>query len=405
MYSIQIGERLFKLSGASLSFDAPSYFTNYFQQTGNESKVLFIDRSPDVFEKICRHLQGYAISIDNEYEFLYLYADSSYFHLQKLSSRILEEGLFVNVGGESFRIPKDAFMQQGNYPNYFSVLYDTLSTDVFLTNTALLRPPPMSPFTVGRCPELFKEILQTLQGNPIDIRSDNHRRDLINEAKYYSFFSLEQQLIKTDIRTNPYTNHEEILINFRDLKKDGLVNCSVNEADSLVQYARPYFDGCNQRDLIMQIESSEVSLLINAHDTFTSLTITGNTAKRMHDLLSTVSDDLMYVVTDYGPKLTLLIHMDNCCTYINGAEMEENWIAKIIEARKMIDRDSETHEDGMEVDQRDLPHPIPPKVIAVKLLKSQWTISVVGRSRIWANALMYDGVLDERNFIKKRGFL
>ena len=81
-FSIQIGWRLFRLSGASINSDgefylpikdvtvaeiprAPSYFSNYFEdqlrldENGNGStKTLFIDRDPDTFADICRHLQG-----------------------------------------------------------------------------------------------------------------------------------------------------------------------------------------------------------------------------------------------------------------------------------------------------------------------------------------------------------
>ena len=81
-FSIQIGWRLFKLSGASINSDgrsyllsnhvatakiprAPSYFSNYFEEqlrldeNGNGStKTLFIDRDPETFADICRHLQG-----------------------------------------------------------------------------------------------------------------------------------------------------------------------------------------------------------------------------------------------------------------------------------------------------------------------------------------------------------
>lgn len=44
---------------------APSYFSNYFEEQikleengGGAIKTLFIDRDPDTFADICRHLQG-----------------------------------------------------------------------------------------------------------------------------------------------------------------------------------------------------------------------------------------------------------------------------------------------------------------------------------------------------------
>ena len=81
-FSIQIGWKLFRLSGASIMSDgklvcvtlqesiaelprAPSYFSTYFEeqlrleeQGSGPMKTLFIDRDPDTFADICRHLQG-----------------------------------------------------------------------------------------------------------------------------------------------------------------------------------------------------------------------------------------------------------------------------------------------------------------------------------------------------------
>ena len=47
---------------------APSYFSNYFEEqlrldeiVNGPTKTLFIDRDPDTFADICRHLQGTVI--------------------------------------------------------------------------------------------------------------------------------------------------------------------------------------------------------------------------------------------------------------------------------------------------------------------------------------------------------
>ena len=85
-FSIQIGWRLFRLSGASIMSDgklvsvslqgsiaellrAPSYFSTYFEeelrreeQGNGPMKTLFIDRDPDTFADICRHLQGKTVA-------------------------------------------------------------------------------------------------------------------------------------------------------------------------------------------------------------------------------------------------------------------------------------------------------------------------------------------------------
>lgn len=72
VYSIQVGYKLFRLSGLSLSSDSPSYFTKFFGDKDNEEKVLFFDRSPQIFEKIYNHLQGYSINVTNDYEYMRL---------------------------------------------------------------------------------------------------------------------------------------------------------------------------------------------------------------------------------------------------------------------------------------------------------------------------------------------
>lgn len=64
VFPVQIGSELFRLSGASISSDAPSYFTQFFEEQirrNEESggiRPLYIDRDPETFRDIVRHLQG-----------------------------------------------------------------------------------------------------------------------------------------------------------------------------------------------------------------------------------------------------------------------------------------------------------------------------------------------------------
>jgi hypothetical protein len=63
VFSIQIGSEVFRLSGASIASDAPSYFSQFFEQQlriGDPSNIrtLYIDRDPATFHEIARHLQG-----------------------------------------------------------------------------------------------------------------------------------------------------------------------------------------------------------------------------------------------------------------------------------------------------------------------------------------------------------
>lgn len=167
IYSIQVGYKLFKLSGASLSSDAPSYFTRFFLQEGNNDKALFIDRNPLTFEKIFQHLQGYQINVENEYEFVYLLLDCYYFGLKRLQQILKDEDIFATIGSKSFKISKSLLVNSGNYPNFFSISYESMLTDnsKIIEQKNIIRPPPQKPATVNsRSPELFNDLLELLRG-------------------------------------------------------------------------------------------------------------------------------------------------------------------------------------------------------------------------------------------------
>lgn len=106
VYQIQVGSKLFKLSGASLSSDSPSYFTEYFSKQDNQSKVLYIDRSPEVFEYISKHLQGYYIQVDDPELNTYLASDAFYFGLMRLTEILTKDYYYIRVGNLPFKVPK-----------------------------------------------------------------------------------------------------------------------------------------------------------------------------------------------------------------------------------------------------------------------------------------------------------
>ncbi|KAH3901949.1 uncharacterized protein SCODWIG_00233 [Saccharomycodes ludwigii] len=256
MYLIQIGNKLFRFSGASLSSDAPSYFTNYFLSKmkkptnkdelfdtitvkiedgkyqdiddNMESKnkvVLFIDRDPKVFELIYNHLQGYFIDIKDEVEFTKLLTDAIYYNLPRLCDLLkTSDYYYTNIGGESFKISKTLF-KKGNSPNYFDLTTGMLYLDLqkfFAEHTSnLIRPPPQSPPFVSRSPSLFKDLLFLLNGGKITMDT-NRRKSLLRECRYYRFLKLEQDLIDCQINFNPFLQKNEILINLLDVKSTGV---------------------------------------------------------------------------------------------------------------------------------------------------------------------------------------
>ncbi|GMM30215.1 Mrx16 protein [Martiniozyma asiatica (nom. inval.)] len=395
MYTLNIGNEKFILSGASLSFDSPSYFTDFFLSNSNET-ILSIDRSPKVFQKIYLHLQGYSIEIENEYEFIYLLMDSSYFKLTKLRERLMREGFIISISNQTFRFPKEIMTQKGNYPNLFSIFYNRIIDDPLIPKQTTLIPPPLSPTIINRDPKIFSQLLSALHGNQIEITSDSHREDLLKDCTYYQFFALEQRLIPHKISKNPFTGREEITIKLEHLKKKGLLNDSIGEMIeheqpfTVIKYSRPYVDDGIWRDLIVQINSSDVTLLINPSIKFTTLILKGKIAIKMKSILASVTDDYIYeeelIWGVSVSKLTLLIRMDKANGFINGNNMDNQWISSLINAAL---------EKGNDKNQ----------VIEIKLTKSQWTINVQGRNKIWMDCVKFDGLTDVYYFNQSRKFL
>ncbi|GMM55590.1 hypothetical protein DAKH74_022060 [Maudiozyma humilis] len=298
MYKIQIGSTLFKISGASLSSDGPSYFTNFFTKLeGNSSDsasgsddgpstcqtILFIDRSAEIFQLIYQHLQGYYIDIKDEVQYTMLIADSLYYNLPRLRKILKEsEYYYTKIGDVSFKLPKSLFERDGDKFNYFYITTDTLYVNVerVIISRKLIRPPPHSYSFVPRSPHLFKQIFQLL-GGAKQTMDDNMRQSLINECRYYRLQNLEQQLIKCTLVDDPLANCHEIWIKLDDISRKGLsLSKSVNETEeghsgdepqqkkqksdgiaawSTIQYKRPYIDDTS-RTLAVQFDGTDIRL-------------------------------------------------------------------------------------------------------------------------------------------------
>lgn len=239
MYLVQIGDTMFSLSGASLSSDAPSYFTEYFTKREREryqahspsaakasdrKDILYIDRSPEIFRLIYSHLQGYFINIKDEVEYTMLFADAIYYNLPRLRALLRDSDHYYScIGGQSFKIPKSLFNRKGDSLNYFEVTTTALYAGIedCLIRQKMIRPPPQSPPYVARCPELFKDILALLGGVSLEL-DDKRRESLVKECRYYRLLALEQRLLKCVTRLNPICQNEEIVMKLDDLKKVGV---------------------------------------------------------------------------------------------------------------------------------------------------------------------------------------
>ncbi|CAK7268668.1 hypothetical protein SEPCBS57363_003212 [Sporothrix epigloea] len=261
VFPIQIGSELFKLSGASLSSDAPSYFSQYFQcqikkaendgeDVGAAISTLYIDRDPVTFRDISLHLQGYHVQPANGTHFVRLFADAQFYSLPRLISQLYEESIFMSIGHREFQIPRDIFKDPGNLPNYFSLgfaMFFSSPDDLFpgLDREGLIRPPSIMPPAVpSRSAETFQELLHLLQGYPVNIRDEAHRQTLLRDCRYFNFKGLEQKLIPHALTYNQSRQRHEIALRIEEVLKSGISFASEpTQLDPLagwVNYARPF---------------------------------------------------------------------------------------------------------------------------------------------------------------------
>ncbi|KAF3104001.1 hypothetical protein TWF569_007794 [Orbilia oligospora] len=272
VFNIQVGCQMFSLSGASISSDAPSYFSSYFGKQLQDARgqnepirALHIDRDPEIFRDIVRHLQGYYVPIRSPEHFAYLFADAQLFQLPKLISRLFESEIFMAIGSRSFQIPRDLFSAPGDSPNYFTLgfaVFFSSPDEVFpgLKREGLLRPPSITPPEVpNRSGDVFSELLHLLRGYPVEIRNDTHRAALLRDCRYYHLRGLEQKLIAHTISYNSTREREEITIRIEDIKPSGL-NFALDSSDKMlgfVTYARPFNDDTG-RELVLEIGNEHV---------------------------------------------------------------------------------------------------------------------------------------------------
>ena len=339
-FSIQIGWRLFRLSGASINSDgklgfkkqevpvaeiprAPSYFSTYFEEqlqqdeSGNgPTRTLFIDRDPDTFADICRHLQGTAFELallepftnltagyhvlprDNAH-YVRLYADAQFYSLQRLISQLFESEIFVSIGGQQFRIPRDTFSGPGNSSNFFSLGFAGFlgsRGDAFpgLESRGLMRPPAVQPQSVPkRSPNVFEDLIHLSRGYPLTIRDKEHRAQLISDCRYYGFKGLMHGIFVHSISYNAERGRWEIIMQLEDLHKSGI--SFVNDASpsdqsplgGWVNYMRPFIDEISY-EVIVEVGSQETKIDFRSMraDFF------GDTKARIASLFQTVADKM-----------------------------------------------------------------------------------------------------------------
>ncbi|KAG2421110.1 hypothetical protein HFD88_000726 [Aspergillus terreus] len=270
VFSIQIGTELFRLSGASIASDAPSYFSRFFEKQwqhanadGSNIRTLYIDRDPITFKDIVRHLQGYHVTPKDGEAFVKLFADAQFYSLPRLISQLFESEIVIQIGDRTFKIPRDIFSSPGDSPNFFTLGFGAFfasPSEVFpgLNRNGLLRPPAIIPPSVpNRSGDVFAQLLHLLRGYPLDIRNETHRAELLRDCRYFHLRGLEQKLIPHHISVNPSTSRSEILLRLEDVRRSGIHLAPVESGQAptitnRVQYARPFVDE-KPHDLILEI--------------------------------------------------------------------------------------------------------------------------------------------------------
>ncbi|KAF1811505.1 hypothetical protein P152DRAFT_450212 [Eremomyces bilateralis CBS 781.70] len=235
VFPIQIGSKLFRLSGASISSDSPSYFSHFFGQQllsadGRSGNIhtLYIDRDPNTFRDISMHLQGYHIKPRDGLHYVRLYADAQFYSLPRLTQQLFKSEIFVRVGDRDFQIPRELFSGPGNTPNFFSLGFAHFlgtPSDTFpgLDRQTLLRPPSILPPAVpNRSAEIFADLLRLLKGYPVNVRDDAHREDLLRDARYFNLKGVEQRLLPCEIGYNLARSESEITIRLEDVRQSGV---------------------------------------------------------------------------------------------------------------------------------------------------------------------------------------
>ncbi|KAF9909891.1 hypothetical protein EC991_007881 [Linnemannia zychae] len=180
-YNIYVSGELFMVTHSALQYDSPNFFTDVFlnpHRDESRTRTMYINRNPDVFKDIVKHMQGYYVAARDEVHLENLVMDAHFFKLKRLVEN-LRQTMFINVSGTIFKVARETILADS--PNFFALLEPF--SDRNLTPTYFCRSP-----------ELFKDILAHLQGYEIHIRDKIHRQNLLKEARYFKLNNLISKL-------------------------------------------------------------------------------------------------------------------------------------------------------------------------------------------------------------------
>lgn len=238
----------------------------------------------------------------------------------RLTSQLFESDIFVQIGGRQFQIPRDIFSSPGDSPNFFSLGFADFfasPSEVFpgLDRTGLLRPPAIEPPSVpNRSGDVFAELLHMLRGYPLEIRSAEHREQLLRDCRYYHLRGLEQRLIPHDIRINPITQRSEIVIRLEDLRPSGLEFIPDDDRRQVgwMGYARPY---TNEKPHDLIVETNNETTLIY----LTRVRFSGPTSSRVASLAQSAA-------SKFSPDVSLIEENEDAVpiTILDDADVTVN---------------------------------------------------------------------------------
>ncbi|OJI96764.1 hypothetical protein ASPVEDRAFT_58616 [Aspergillus versicolor CBS 583.65] len=224
VFSIQIGTKLFRLSGASIASD------------------------------------GYHCHPKDGAEFVKLFADSQFYSLPRLMSQLFESQIIIQIGDRHFQISRDIFSGPGDSPNFFSLGFGAFfasPAEVFpgLDRRGLLRPPAIVPPSVpNRSGDVFAQLVHLLRGYPLHIESEAQRAELLRDCRYFHLRGLEQKLVPHNISFNPIRGRSEITLRLEDVRRSGIKveTPKENSEGVAVTYSRPFVDE-SSHDLVFEI--------------------------------------------------------------------------------------------------------------------------------------------------------
>ncbi|KAI8374876.1 hypothetical protein BD560DRAFT_422893 [Blakeslea trispora] len=146
---LNVGGTSFRLRWDLFDRDGPrNYFTVFLKQSVfsphtalGESPPIYIERDPNVFKDIIRHLQGYSISIRDEQHRKQLLSDAQFYLLRKLSDK-LKSSLstqdlllhYQDVRPQCFLVEDTILYRQGQETFSLSIQFNDTHADLYFAH-------------------------------------------------------------------------------------------------------------------------------------------------------------------------------------------------------------------------------------------------------------------------------